>query len=187
MPGTDQVDDRALSASHELKLAVEGRKALVDLELVLQQRVEALELGVLPQELGFVAYLSARPTIRLSISNIAPICFRCPRVLPRMPPPVRAESRSRKARSASGDAPREYCNAVAEQHRHPAIELDRQGARDESFRPRARCADQIAPQQEGAGPQGRLTRKKDLRCFHVPTSLTAQKAFVTAASAFVTA
>src|SRR6267378_5191530 len=86
MPGTDQVDDRALSASHELKLAVEGRKALVDLELVLQQRVEALELGVLPQELGFVAYLSARPTIRPSISNIAPICFRCPRVLPRMPP-----------------------------------------------------------------------------------------------------
>src|SRR6266513_3141535 len=59
MPGTDQVDDRTLGARHELELAVEGREALVDLELVLQQRIQALELGVIPQELGFIAYFSA--------------------------------------------------------------------------------------------------------------------------------
>ena len=39
MPGPDQVDDRTLGARHELELAVEGREALVDLELVLEQRI----------------------------------------------------------------------------------------------------------------------------------------------------
>jgi hypothetical protein len=47
MPGADQVDDRALGASHELELAVEGRKALVSLELVLQ-RIDVVEIAAEP-------------------------------------------------------------------------------------------------------------------------------------------
>ena len=42
-----QVDDRALGASHELELAVEGREALVDLELVLQ-RIDVVEIAAEP-------------------------------------------------------------------------------------------------------------------------------------------
>jgi hypothetical protein len=46
-----QVDDRALGASHELELAVEGREALVDLELVTRAPHRARRQGV-PQRLS---------------------------------------------------------------------------------------------------------------------------------------
>src|SRR5205807_7802495 len=72
-----------------------------------------------------------------------------------------------------GRGAKEYRNAVAKQHRHARIEFDRHGRAMNRFGLRPGAQIKSLPQQEGADSQSRLTRKKDLRCFHALTSLTA--------------